>query len=119
MEPLNKGHFGTSHILSSIERVFLFSEVQIGLLLRERIMSSVGRLSLSWRFKMDYCSRKEVQNCVLSSEVVTFSEGPLLEVPLVMHTSPPVCTNYFRFPEVEKLSPPILQLSDVSANTDG
>ena len=50
--------------------------------LEPAILSSVERLSSSWRLKMNYCYGKGVQKCVLYWEVVPFSEGPLLEVPL-------------------------------------
>ena len=48
------------------------------------ILSSVERLSSSWRLKTNYCYGKGVQKCVLYWEVVPFPEDPLLEVPLYL-----------------------------------
>ncbi len=45
-------------------------------------LSSVERLSFSWRLKMYYCYGKGDQKSVPCREVVPFSEGPLSEVPL-------------------------------------
>ncbi len=61
VEPLSKGHFGTSHFVPCRE-VVLFSEVEMYCIYT---FGDIGS--------------------VLCREVVPFSEGPLLEVPLYTH----------------------------------